>query len=391
VIDLLDEGLRALRERARAFAAEAIAPLAAREEHEADEEGSVRECLRRLAQAGWLREVVPQEHGGARPRVSLRALCILREELAFASGLADVAFAMQGLGSFAVTLAGSEALRRRWLPAVASGRAIAAIAITEPQAGSDIAATATTARRDGDDYVLDGEKTLISNAGIADFYALLARTGPGEGSRGLSLFLVEGDRPGLSVPRRIPLIAPHPIGDLALSGCRVPAANRVGEEGEGFRIAMRTLDAFRPSVGAAAVGFARRALEEALGRARSVRRFGRPIGEFGAVRAALAESAVELEAARLLVLRAAALWDEEKSEDVTFASASAKLFATEAAQRGVDRAVQIHGGTGVVRGIPVERLYREVRALRLYEGTSEILREVIARGLLGERDRSPRA
>jgi len=376
----LDEELRALRARVRSFAASEIEPLAAKED--GSEEGA-RDCAGRLARFGLFRQVVPEAYGGARPRVSFRALCVVREELARVYGLADVLFAMQGLGSYALALAGEERLRRSLLPAVAAGEAIAAIAITEPQAGSDAASVACRARLDGDHYVLDGTKTLITNAGIADFYTVLARTGPAPGAKGLAVFLVEKEAPGFSVARRLETIAPHPIGEIELRECRIPASHRVGLPGEGFGIVMRVLDAFRATVGAAAVGMARRALEESLERAKGRIQFGRPIGEFQGVQFPLAESAAELEAARLLVHRAAALLDGGTPR-VTKEAAAAKLFATEAAQRIVDRAVQIHGGSGVVRGCTVERLYREVRALRIYEGTTEILKGVLAGRLLEE-------
>ena len=376
----LDADLRQLRAHARAFAASEIEPLAAQED--GSDEGA-RECLRRLAGSGLLREVVPAAYDGARPQVSFRALCVVREELAHAFGLADVLFAMQGLGSYPVTLAGSEELKRRLLPAVASGRAVAAIAITEREAGSDVAAVATRARREGESYVLDGAKTLITNAGIADFYTVLARTGGEPGAKGLTAFAVEAATPGVAVTKRIETSAPHPIGEIEFRGCRVPSGNRLGKEGEGFKIVMRTLDGFRATVGAAAVGFARRALEEAIARAKARSQFGRPIAEFEGVQFSLAESAAELDAARLLVHRAAARSDLG-AERVTKEAAAAKLFATEAAHRIVDRAVQIHGGLGVVRGAAVERLAREVRALRIYEGTSEILKVVLAGRLLEE-------
>ena len=376
----LDEDLRTLRARARAFAASEIEPLAAKED---GSDAAAVECMRRLAGSGLLRQVVPEAFGGARPEVSFRALCVVREELAASYGLADILFAMQGLGSYAVTLAGEESLKRRLLPAVASGGAIAAIAITETEAGSDAGAVACSARRLPGEYILEGTKTLITNAGVADFYTLLARTGPAPGARGLTAFLVEKEAPGFSVGRRQEVIAPHPIGELTLRECRIPAAHRLGGEGEGFRLMMRVLDGFRPTVGAAAVGIARRALLEALSRAKARKQFGKPIAEFQGVQFPLAESGVELDAARLLVHRAAALLDGGTPR-VTKESAAAKLFATEAAQRIVDRAVQIHGGLGVLRGSVVERLYREVRALRIYEGTSEILKGVLAGRLLEE-------
>jgi acyl-CoA dehydrogenase len=288
---------------------------------------------------------------------------------------------MQGLGSFPVSLAGSSELKQRILPRVSSGEAIAAFAITEPEAGSDVGAIQTTARREGDSYVIDGVKTFISNAGLADFYSVFASTDPEKGSKGLAAFLVERDAPGFRFEEKIELISPHPIGRISFDGCRVPATNLLGEEGEGFKIAMRTLDTFRSTVGAAACGLAWRALDEAISYAKRRVQFGRPIAEYQATQMKLAEMATELDAARLLVYRAA--WKKDSgSERVTLEASMAKLFATEAAQRIIDAAVQIHGGTGVVRGSAVEHLYRDVRALRIYEGTSEIQKLVIAGQLL---------
>jgi acyl-CoA dehydrogenase len=316
-------------------------------------------------------------------RVELRALCAIRRELAYRSSLADTMFAMQGLGSFPVTLAGTEAQRAVLLPRVARGEAICAFAITEPEAGSDVAAVATRAAKDHEGYLLDGEKTFISNAGIADCYVVFARTDEPPGSarhKGLSAFLVDGTAKGIAV-EPIELIAPHPIGKVRFTACRVSAAARLGAEGEGFSIAMATLDRFRASVGAAACGLAARALDEALARVKQRRQFGKTLAEQQATQLALAEMAVELDAAELLVWRAAHAGDAG-DERVTRPAAEAKLYATEAAQRIVDRALQLHGGLGVVRGSVVERLYREVRALRIYEGTSEIQKLVIARELL---------
>jgi acyl-CoA dehydrogenase len=290
-------------------------------------------------------------------------------------------FAMQGLGSFPLAFAGSKQIKLRILPKVKSGDAIAAFAITEPEAGSDVSALQTTARRDGTGYVVDGVKTFISNAGLAEFYTVFAKTASAKGSKGISAFVVEKDSPGFSVEEKIELIAPHPIGRIRFDGCRVPAENLLGGEGEGFKIAMTTLDTFRPTVGAAAVGLAWRALDEAIGYSKLRVQFGRPLAEFQATQMKLADMATELDAARLLVHRAAWKRDTEGGR-VTRESAMAKLFATEAAQRIIDTAVQIHGGTGVVRGSIVEHLYREVRALRIYEGTSEIQKLVIAGQLL---------
>ena len=290
-------------------------------------------------------------------------------------------FAMQGLGSFPVSLAGSRELKQRILPRVSSGESIAAFAITEPEAGSDVGAIQTTARRDGATYVLDGVKTFISNAGLADFYSVFAKTDSAKGSKGISAFLVERDAPGFRFEEKIELISPHPIGRISFDGCRVPAANVLGEEGQGFKIAMQTLDTFRSTVGAAACGLAWRGLDEAISYAKRRVQFGRPISEYQATRMRLAEMATDLDASRLLVYRAA--WKKDSGADrVTLEASMAKLFATEAAQRIIDSAVQIHGGAGVVRGSVVEHLYRDVRALRIYEGTSEIQKLVIAGHLL---------
>ncbi len=387
--DLLSPAECALAQRAReAFAGE---------DHEAEplpgdcaaEDAAARGAIDRLARAGLLDETVPPVYRAAKGgNLSVRALCVLREEVAARSGLADAMLVMQGLGSCAIALAGDEALRARWLPAVARGEAIAAIAITEPEAGSDPGAIATRAVRDGDAWVLDGEKTWISNAGLADIYTVFARTS-GSGREGLTAFAVPAGTPGLECAGRIAVIAPHPIGTIRFTGCRVPGTQRLGAEGEGFALAMRVLERFRPTVGAAANGFARRALEEARARALSRRQFGRAIAQFQGIRFMMADMATRLEAARLLVLRAAS-WIDAAPPGAPpdpargRAASMAKLYATEAAQRTVDEAVQIHGAIGVMRGAIVERLYRECRALRIYEGTSEIQRGIIARSLLAE-------
>jgi len=337
--------------------------------------------VRALAREGLLTHTVPGEFESGASSLDVRALCVVRERLCYESSLADLMFAMQGLGSFPVALAGTDEIKRQLLPKVKSGDAIAAFAITEPEAGSDVSALQTTAHRDGAGYVLDGIKTFISNAGLADFYTVFAKTDAAKGSKGISAFVVEKHASGFYFEEKIELIAPHPIGRIRFDGCRVPLSNLLGEEGEGFKIAMRTLDTFRPTVGAAAVGLAWRALDEAISYARRRVQFGRPLAEFQVTQMKLAEMATELEAARLLVYRAAWKKDTEAGR-VTLESAMAKLFATEAAQRIIDAAVQIHGGTGVVRGSVVEHLYREVRALRIYEGTSEIQKLVIAGQLL---------
>jgi acyl-CoA dehydrogenase len=349
-----------------------------------DVDGSCRRLVAALGRDGWLRHAVPASHGGASDRLDVRSLCLIRETLARHEGLADFAFAMQGLGTGPVTLFGSDALKDRILPPVRDGRAIAAFALSEPEAGSDVAATGTTALPDGPDAVrIDGEKTFISNGGIADHYVVFARTGEAPGARGLSAFLVPADAPGLTVAERIEVIAPHPLATLRFEGCRVPLADRIGGAGEGFKVAMATLDVFRSTVGAAALGFARRALDEALGRARGRKMFGGVLGDLQLSQAALAEMATEIDASALLVYRAA--WAKDRGAvRVTREAAMAKMFATEAAQRVIDRAVQLFGGLGVTRGVKVEELYREIRALRIYEGATEVQKIVIARQLLAE-------
>jgi len=311
----------------------------------------------------------------------LRTLCLVREALAGASPLADALYALQALGSMPITLAGDDELRARWLPEVAAGRAIAGFAMTEPEAGSDVGAIATTARRDGPDYVLDGVKSFISNAGIADFYCVFASTDRAKGTRGIGCFVVPAGTPGLRFVAPFVLSEPHPLGELAFESCRIPAAARLGEEGEGFKLGMRTLDLLRPTVAAAACGMAARALGEAVVHARSRHQFGSVLADFQLIQAKIARMATDLAAARLLTYRAA--WERDRgAERVTKESAMAKLFATEAAQRIVDDAVQILGGRGVLAHSTVDRLYRAVRALRIYEGTSEIQHLVIAREIL---------
>lgn len=337
------------------------------------------QLARAVAELGWYPALVPRAHGGARETVEVLSLCVLREALAYHNPAADSVFAVQGLGCHPVLLAGTPAQREALLPRVAAGTALFAFALTEPEAGSDVAALSTRAERDGADYVLTGNKRFISNAGIATHYTVFARTG--EGPRGLSAFVVEAGTPGFRVSARQELLGEHPIGELELDGCRVPASWRLGDEGAGMRLALGTLDVFRSTVGAAAVGMARRALDEALAYARARRQFGAPLAELPAVQALLADSAVDVEASRLLVHRAAAAKDSGQAR-ITYEAAVAKLFATEAAQRVVDRCLQIHGASGLIRGSPLERLYRDVRALRIYEGASEVQRLVIARRLL---------
>jgi alkylation response protein AidB-like acyl-CoA dehydrogenase len=347
----------------------------------ADTDAACRAIVRALGAGGWLRHAVAGiAHGGAADTIDTRALCLAREVLARHEPLADFAFAMQGLGSGAISLHGSEALRARWLPRVAAGEAIAAFALSEPDAGSDVAAMTCAARVEGDDVVIDGEKTWISNGGIADVYTVFARTGEGAGSRGISAFVVTADAPGLVVAERIAVIAPHPLARLRFDGCRIPLANRLGAAGEGFKVAMRTLDVFRTSVAAAALGMARRALHEATVRATTRPMFGGRLADLQLTQASLARMATTIDSAALLTYRAA--WQRDRGHTVTREAAMAKLAATEGAQAVIDAAVQLLGGLGVVQGNPVERLYREVRSLRIYEGASEVQQLIIARELL---------
>lgn len=351
---------------------------------------AARGLVEAMGEEGLLKHVVPAVHSGGSGsgggnaeagEPELRALCLIREALGWASPLADALFALQGLGSMPITLAGSAEQRARWLPLVAAGRAIAGFAMTEPEAGSDVGAIATTARRDGDAWVLDGVKSFISNAGIADFYCVFASTDRAKGARGVSCFLVPATTPGLRFVAPYVLSEPHPLGELALEGCRLPGSALLGAEGEGFKLGMRSLDLLRPTVAAAACGMAARALEEAIAHARVRRQFGSAIAEFQLIQAKLARMATDLVASRLLTFRAA--WERDRgAARVTREAAMAKLFATEAAQRIVDDAVQILGGRGVLASSVVDRLYRAVRGLRIYEGTSEIQHLVIARDLL---------
>lgn len=349
-----------------------------------DVDAACRARVAALGEAGLLKAVVPAEYGGLHPQLDVRTLCIARETLAFRDGLADFAFAMQGLGTGSITLYGSSELKRRYLPRVRDGKAIAAFALSEPEAGSDVAALAMTAKPDGNQFRLDGEKTWISNGGIADHYVVFARSGEAPGARGLSAFVVDADAAGLSVAERIDVIAPHPLARLKFDGVQVPAANRLGGPGEGFKVAMATLDIFRSTVGAAALGFARRALHETIEHASSRKLFGAPLGDLQMTQAAIADSATEVDAAALLIYRAA--WTKDQgAARVTSEAGMAKMFATEAAQRVIDRAVQLHGGLGVTKGVKVEELYREIRALRIYEGATEVQKIVIAREALKNR------
>jgi acyl-CoA dehydrogenase len=366
---------RNLAQSVEQFVKQEIEPRAAFEE---DVEGLARDFVNVLARAGFLNYSV------AESTLDIRSLCLIREALAYSSSIADLAFVMQGLGSYAISQAAPDHVRDFWLSRAANGKAIAAFALTEPEAGSDVAAIQTTARRDGETYVIDGRKRFISNAGIADFYTVFARTGTRENGRAeLSAFVVGAKMQGFKVLERTSLMAPHPIGEIAFEECRVPAEDMVGNEGDGFGLAMATLDTFRASVGAAACGMAKRALDEAVRYSSNRKQFGRLLSEHQLVQAKLADMVTELDAARLLVYRAAYARDTSEGR-LTREASEAKLFATEAAGRIVDSAVQIHGGTGLVSGSVVERLYRDVRALRIYEGTSEIQKLVIAGQLLRE-------
>ncbi len=345
----------------------------------ADTDAACRRLVRALGEGGWLR------HTGAEAgeRLDVRTLCLARETLARHDGLADFAFAMQGLGTGAISLFGTAEQRAEWLPLTRAGTAIAAFALTEPQSGSDVANATMTATRDGDDYLLNGEKTWISNGGIADVYTVFARTGEAAGARGLSAFVVPAAAPGLTVVERLDTIAPHPLARLRFDDCRVPASAMLGAPGQGFKVAMTVLDVFRATVAAAALGFARRALDEALTRVTTRQVGGAPLADLQMVQGHVADMALEVDAAALLVYRAA--WVKDMGAPrVSREAAMAKLFSTEAAQQVIDRAVQLHGGDGVRSGETVERLYREVRALRIYEGASDVQRVVIARQVLTE-------
>jgi acyl-CoA dehydrogenase/2-aminobenzoate-CoA ligase len=359
--------------------------------HGDDVDATCRSLVKQLGQDGWLAHAVAgTEHGGAADVIDTRSICILRETLAYHAGLADFAFAMQGLGSGAISLAGTAQQKAAWLPRVARGEAIAAFALSEPEAGSDVAAMACAARLDGDHYVLEGEKTWISNGGIADLYVVFARTGespgdarggePPKGSRGISAFIVAAGTPGFEIAERIEVIAPHPLARLRFKGCRIPASQRIGDSGEGFKIAMRTLDVFRTSVAAAALGFARRAMAEGLHRATTRKMFNQTLADFQLTQAKLAQMATTIDGAALLTYRAA--WQRDGGRNVTREAAMAKLAATEGAQQVIDAALQMWGGLGVVSEQTVERLYREIRALRIYEGATEVQKLIVARELL---------
>ncbi len=372
-----DDGHRALARDLEPWARDALPALLAHEEADLD---SVYACVtrlvRELGRAGWLRACVPAAYGGLREQVDVRTLALARETLARASGLADFALAMQGLGSAPVSLFGNPEQKQALLPGVGRGELIAAFALSEPDAGSDVAAMSTTARRDGGGWVLDGVKTWISNGGIADRYVVFARTGEAPGAKGISAFLVDADTPGLDASERIPVIAPHPLATVRFSNCRVGADRLIGKPGQGFAVAMGTLDLFRTTVGAAGLGLARRALDEATARALGRRMFGQTLADFQLTQAKLGEMATSIDASALLVYRSA--WTRDVlGTRVTREASMAKYYATEAAQQVIDAAVQLHGGLGVVHGVTVERLYREIRALRIYEGATEVLQLII--------------
>jgi acyl-CoA dehydrogenase len=343
-----------------------------------DVDAACRKLVASLGRDGWLMHTAPDPDAPA--PLNVRTLCLMRETLARYDGLADFAFAMQGLGAGPISLFGN-AEQRHWLKKTRAGAAIAAFALTEQKSGSDVADISATATRDGDSYIIDGEKNWISNGGIADFYVVFARTGEGPGAKGLSAFIVPADAKGFSIAERIDVIAPHPLGRLAFDRVRLPASAMIGKPGEGFKIAMSTLDIFRSTVGAAALGFARRAMDETIERAKSRKLFGGALGDLQMVQGYIAEMAMDIDAAALLIYRAA--WAKDNgAARVTREAAMAKLFATDRAQSVIDKAVQLHGGDGVRSGHVVERLYREIRALRIYEGASEVQKVIIARQML---------
>ena len=371
-----EERHRLLARELDAWASEHIAHA-----HSKDVDAECQALVRALGQGGWLRHAISgTAYGAAADMIDTRAICLIRETLARHSGLADFAFAMQGLGTGAISLDGTLAQKQRYLARVAKGEAISAFALSEPDAGSDVAAMSCAARIDGDHAVLDGEKTWISNGGIADFYVVFARSGEAPGARGISTFIVDAGTPGFEIAERIEVIAPHPLARLRFTNCRVSLTNRIGAGGEGFKVAMRTLDVFRTSVAAASLGFARRALDEALQRATTRKMFGGVLADFQLTQAKLAQMATTIDSAALLTYRAA--WQRDQGRNVTKEAAMAKMVATEGAQQVIDGAVQLWGGMGVVSEQPVVRLYREIRSLRIYEGATEVQQLIIARELL---------
>jgi alkylation response protein AidB-like acyl-CoA dehydrogenase len=368
---------RKLARELDAWAAEHVAHV-----HGPDVDADCRKLVRALGDAGWLRHAVGARPYGHQDVIDTRAICLIRETLGKHNGLADFAFAMQGLGSGAISLQGTPEQKERYLSRVARGEAIAAFALSEPDAGSDVASMQCAARVDGNYAILDGEKTWISNGGIADFHVVFCRTGEAPGARGISAFIVDAGTPGFEIAERIDVVAPHPLARLRFTNCRVPLSQRIGAAGEGFKVAMRTLDVFRTSVAAAALGFARRALDEALERATTRKMFNQTLADFQLTQAKLAQMATTIDSAALLVYRAA--WLRDQGRAVTKEAAMAKMAATEGAQQVIDAAVQIFGGLGVQSGQAVERLYREIRPLRIYEGATEVQQLIIARELLKE-------
>ncbi|MFZ6872791.1 acyl-CoA dehydrogenase family protein [Undibacterium sp. Di27W] len=355
--------------------------------HAADVDQACRDLVKQLGAAGWLKNAIGgSAYGGNADVIDTRAICLIRETLARHSGLADFAFAMQGLGSGAISLHGTEVQKQNYLSKVAKGEAIAAFALSEPEAGSDVAAMQCAAEfvadADGGHYVLNGEKTWISNGGIADFYVLFARTGEAPGARGITAFIVDAGLPGFEIVERIDVIAPHPLARLKFTNCRIAATQRLGEAGQGFKVAMATLDIFRTSVAGAALGFARRAMDEAMHRVTTRKMFGQTLADFQLTQAKLAQMATIIDSSGLLIYRAA--WQRDQGRKVTKEAAMAKLTATEGAQQVIDAAVQMFGGLGVVSEVPVERLYREIRSLRIYEGATEVQQLIIGRELLKE-------
>lgn len=374
-----DDSHRALEQRVEQWAAEHVPALVANEHDDLD--GTCIGIVRALGKAGLGRYAVPASGGGELEKLSVRALCLIRETLGRHHALADFAFAMQGLGSGPISLFGTPEQQERFLRPVAAGEKLAAFALSEPEAGSDVAALACSATLEGDHYVINGDKTWISNGGIADFYTVFARTGEAPGAKGLSCFIVEADTPGFEVTERIDLVAPHPLASLKFTDCRIPKENLVGDSGRGFAIAMATLDVFRSTVAAAALGMARRAQDETLSHVSQRKLFGGTLSDLQLVQGKLSDMAVAVDSSALLVYRSA--WTKDCVADrVTREAAMAKLHATESAQQVIDAAVQLHGGKGVTRGNVVESLYRDIRSLRIYEGASEVQQTIIARQAL---------
>ncbi len=378
-LPFFDDGHRHLKQMLHAWCLDNIGER--KTEHSEDVDAECGHWVKALGRGDWLRfAVAGLEYGGDQSVIDTRSICLLREELAWHHGLVDFAFAMQGLGSGAISLFGSDEQKELYLPRVADGSAVAAFALSERHSGSDVAAMSCTATLEGDHYVINGEKTWISNGGIANFYVVFARTNDAPGSRGISAFIVDAKTPGLDISERIEVIAPHPLASLRFVNMRVPVAHMLGDSGQGFKVAMATLDVFRTSVAAAALGFARRALDASISWVRTRHMFGQALGEFQITQTKIAEMATLLDAATLLTYRAA--WMRDQGQRITREAAMAKMTATENAQKIIDMAVQLHGGMGVKKGCIVESLYREIRALRIYEGATEVQQLIIGRDLL---------